>query len=384
MRLAILGGGQLARMLSIAARRLDVEPWVVTPDPRAPAAPFARLVVGPLDDPWSWVSVSLCDAATAELDHAPPAALSWLGEWMPTRPGTAAVAIAGDRLREKRFFRELGIPTAPFAPVDTLAGLDRAVRRVGLPALLKTRCGGYDGLGQALVREAGEAQAAWRALDERPALLEGVVPFSREISVLAVRGQDGEVRFWSPVENHHEGGILRTSRALEPGEDAELERRGQQAVRTILSALDYVGVLAVELFDVGGELWANEMACRVHNSGHWTDVGAATSQFENHVRAVLGLPLGDTSSRGPAAMVNLVGTLPPPADLAAVPGAHVHLYDKAPRPGRKLGHVSVRAESGAELAAALRRLCGLVSRAPSAPAPAPPATHATAAAGGIR
>ncbi len=356
MKVAILGGGQLARMMAMSGHRLGVETWVVDPKPDAPAAAVAHHVLGALDDPESWRAIADCEVATAELDHAPPEALTWLARRMPVRPGADAFAVAGDRLREKLLFRELGIATTAFAPVGSRGELEHAISQVGVPAVLKTRHEGYDGRGQRMIRAPEEASQAWQELGGEPSLLEGLVPFDREVSILAVRGPDGEVRFWSPVANHHEGGILRHSRPLAPGAEPDLEQAGQQAVAKVLEALDYVGVLAVEFFEVGGELMANEFACRVHNSGHWTEEGAETSQFENHVRAILGLPLGSTGWLGPTAMVNLIGSLPPREALLSLPNARVHLYGKTPAPGRKLGHVTLRASDDEGLDAALARL----------------------------
>ncbi len=353
MKVAILGGGQLARMLSMAAHRLGVEPWIVDPKPDAPAAAVARHVLGALDDPASTRAIEGCDVVTAELDHAPAAVMEGIADRVPVRPGPRAFAIAGDRLREKELFRSLGIPTAPFAAVDAPSDMPRALAATGLPAVLKTRQQGYDGKGQCSVESAAAAEEAFTRLGGVPALLEARVPFDRELSILAVRGLDGEVRFWSPVENHHEGGILRRSRPLDRALRRALGGAGRQASRALLETLDYVGVLTVEFFEVKGRLLANEMACRVHNSGHWTEEGAVTSQFENHLRAILGLPLGGTTTLGPTAMLNLIGALPPRDALARLPGARIHLYGKAAAPGRKLGHLTLRARSKDALERAL-------------------------------
>ncbi len=349
MRVAILGGGQLARMLAIAAHRIGIEPWVVDPSPEAPAAPVAHHVLGDLDDPRSWEAIAHCDVATAEIDHAPGAALSWLADRMPVRPGLRAFSVAGDRLAEKRLFGELGIDTAPWARAGSVEDLRSALRRIGLPAVLKLRREGYDGRGQRVIRSAEEAPAAWQSLGGRPAIVEGLVDFDREVSMLAARGADGEVRFWSPVENHHEGGILRRSRPLAPEESGSCEPAARRFVSSILDSLDYVGVIAVEFFELGGRLVANELACRVHNSGHWTEEGAETSQFENHLRAITGRPLGSTRLLGPTAMVNLVGVEASPENWHAVSGARLHWYGKRPAPGRKVGHVTLRAATSEDL-----------------------------------
>jgi 5-(carboxyamino)imidazole ribonucleotide synthase len=240
--------------------------------------------------------------------------------------------------------------------VDSRTDLEDAADRLGLPAVLKTRHGGYDGRGQAVLRTAAHLDAAWSALGGVPLILEELVPFDRELSVLAVRGVDGTVACWPLVENQHRDGILRVSRAPAPHVSAETSEAAQRIASALLTDLDHVGVLAVELFEVGGRLLANELAPRVHNSGHWTIEGAVTSQFENHVRAVLALPLGETGGRGVSAMVNCIGALPDASSVLAITGAHLHDYGKEPRPGRKLGHVTIIADSDAELDARLAQL----------------------------
>jgi 5-(carboxyamino)imidazole ribonucleotide synthase len=274
-------------------------------------------------------------------------------------PPPVALDVAQDRLREKELCRRLGIGTPAFAPVDDRAGLDRAAKELGLPAVLKTRRGGYDGKGQVVLRESDDTERGWAEVGGVPLILEAHVPFDRELSVLAVRGRDGETACWPLVENHHEGGILRRSFAPAPDLSARLQQSGEQLAGRMLDELEYVGVLAVELFDVAGELLVNELAPRVHNSGHWTIEGAVTSQFENHLRAILGWPLGSTAAVGVNAMVNCVGALPDPSAVLAVPGAHLHDYGKAPRPGRKVGHVTVTAGDAEELRGRVARLAGM-------------------------
>jgi 5-(carboxyamino)imidazole ribonucleotide synthase len=264
---------------------------------------------------------------------------------------------------EKETFRTLGIATAPFRAVDDRVGLDAAVSDLGLPAVLKTRRGGYDGKGQAVLRSPADADTAWAELGGVPLILEGFVPFGRELSIIAARGLDGALACWPVVENTHVGGILRLTRAPAPGVDAELQARAVACIQPLLESLEYVGVCCVELFDVNGELLANEMAPRVHNSGHWTIEGAGTSQFENHLRAVLGLPLGSTAARGASAMVNCIGGLPDAASILAIPGAHLHDYGKAPRHARKVGHVTVTATDEVTLDPSLARVQSLVTAA---------------------
>ncbi|MDQ1461267.1 MAG: 5-(carboxyamino)imidazole ribonucleotide synthase, partial [Actinomycetota bacterium] len=261
----------------------------------------------------------------------------------PVYPPPRALDVAQDRIVEKTALNALGIATAPFAAVDSPADLRAALDSIGLPAILKTRRGGYDGKGQALLRDAAGVEDALPNLGDVPCVLEGFVPFDRELSIIAVRGLDGRIAAWPAVENVHRDGILRLTRAPAPGLDDALQARAEAAIRPLLADLDYVGVCCVELFDVGGELLANEIAPRVHNSGHWTIEGAETSQFENHLRAILGLTLGSTAAIGASAMVNCIGSMPDRDAILSVPGAHLHDYMKSARPGRKLGHVTVTA-----------------------------------------
>ena len=352
---AVLGGGQLGRMLGLAGIPLGLRFRFLDPVAGAPAAAVGDLVVGALGDEPALAEVAAgASVVTYEWEGVPAAGARHLAERYDVRPGARSLEVAQDRLTEKQTFRRLGIATPTFAAVDTRAELGHAVDEVGgLPAVLKTRRGGYDGKGQFVLRTAGDLDAAWAELGGVPLILESLVPFDRELSVLAVRGADGEIACWPLVENLHEAGILRVSRAPAPGLDPARQLRGEDVATRLLSDLDHVGVLAVELFEVGDELLANEIAPRVHNSGHWTIEGAETSQFENHLRAVLGLPLGSTTPRGPSAMVNCIGEMPDRDAVLAVPGAHLHDYAKSPRPGRKLGHVTVTAPDDLELTARL-------------------------------
>jgi 5-(carboxyamino)imidazole ribonucleotide synthase len=297
----------------------------------------------------------------------PAAAARGLAGRRPVLPPPVALEVTQDRAREKELCRDLGISTAAFRPVDDRAGLDQAMTEVGLPAILKTRRGGYDGKGQAVVTGPDDLERAWSEVDGRPAILEAQVPFTRELSVLAVRSRDGTTASWPLVENYHSGGILRGSIAPAPMLTAELQQQGENIARAILERLDYVGVLAVELFEVDGELLVNELAPRVHNSGHWTIEGAETSQFENHLRAILGWPLGSTDAVALSAMVNCIGARPAPEQVLAVPNTHLHDYAKAPRPGRKVGHITVTAATPEELDSLLARLQGLPGTTDVAP-----------------
>lgn len=312
-----IGGGQLGLMLGEAGEALGVRLRFLDPAPDACAGAVGELLVGAYDDPALLDRLADgADVVTYEFENVPVEAASRVA----AVPGPRALELGQDRLVEKELFRRLGIPTARFGSVED----------VGVPAIVKSRRLGYDGKGQHVVEE--------KTVVAEDELAEEIVPFDRELSVVAVRGRDGETAFWPLAENEHRGGILAVSRA--PA-DAAPQAEAEAIARVLLDELGYVGVLAVELFDVGGTLLANEFAPRVHNTGHWTIDGAATSQFENHLRAVLGLPLGSTEARGSAVMVNLVGAVPPLERLLTVPRAFVHLYGKAPRPGRKLGHVTL-------------------------------------------
>ncbi len=312
-----IGGGQLGRMLALAGAPLGVRFRFLDPAPDACAGDVGELVVGPYDDPGCLDRLADgADAVTYEFENVPVEAARRVG----AIPGSTALENGQDRLVEKELFRSLGIPTARFGSLED----------TGLPALVKSRRLGYDGKGQRMAETRGPLGA-----DE---LAEEIVRFARELSIVAVRGHDGDTRFYPLAENEHRDGILAVSRA--PASDAP-QAEAEAIATKLLDALGYIGVLAVELFEVDGRLLANEFAPRVHNTGHWTIDGAVTSQFENHVRAVLGLPLGRTDAVGASVMVNLVGDAPPLDRLLAVGGAHVHLYGKAPRAGRKLGHVTL-------------------------------------------
>jgi 5-(carboxyamino)imidazole ribonucleotide synthase len=356
--IAVLGGGQLGRMLGLAGIPLGVRFRFLDPAPDAPAAAVGELVVGALGDAAALTAVAESAAVvTYEWEGVPADGARFLERHHAVRPGARSLEVAQDRLAEKETFRRLAIPTAEYAAVNTRDDLDGAISAVGgLPAVLKTRRGGYDGKGQRVLRRADDVDPAWAELGGVPLILEALVPFARELSVLAVRAVDGEVACWPLVENVHEEGILRISRAPAPGLDPALQARGVELATRVLADLDHVGVLAIELFAVGDELLANELAPRVHNSGHWTIEGAETSQFENHLRAVLGLPLGSTAARGLSVMVNCIGELPDRDAVLAVPGAHLHDYGKVARPGRKLGHITVVADDADTLTARMADL----------------------------
>jgi 5-(carboxyamino)imidazole ribonucleotide synthase len=357
---AVLGGGQLGRMLALAGLPLGLRFRFLDPGADAAAGALGPLVVGELGDEAALGRVTE-DAAvvTYEWEGVPAAGARFVETSRPVLPPPVALDVAQDRLREKELCRRLGIATPEFAAVDDRAGLERAVQELGLPAVLKTRRGGYDGKGQVVLRGQHDVERALAELGADPLILETHVPFDRELSVLAVRGRDGATSCWPLVENHHADGILRWSLAPAPDMPTGLQEAGEQIAGKLLDELAYAGVLAVELFDVGGELLVNELAPRVHNSGHWTIEGAVTSQFENHLRAILGWPLGSTAAVGASAMVNCIGALPDPGAVLAISGAHFHDYGKAPRPGRKVGHVTLTARDRDDLPARMSQLAGL-------------------------
>jgi 5-(carboxyamino)imidazole ribonucleotide synthase len=300
-----------------------------------------------------------CDVVTIEVEHVPVESLAWLAERLPVHPSPEVVAVGQDRLFEKQRLAELGIPTAPWA--------DAAVLDHGFPegTILKRRTGGFDGRGQLRLAPSASPAAIAAARDElaAPAVAEGIVAFERELSVVAARTPAGDVAVYPVVENRHAGGILRETIAPAPGLSSRLQDAAAGLVIDLMDDLEHVGILALELFEVDGALLANELAPRVHNSGHWTIEGAMTSQFEQHLRAICGHPLGDTRLHGPAAMVNLIGTEPEPRDVLAVAGAHLHRYGKEPRPDRKIGHVTVVGKDAAERDVRLAAVRAVVEQA---------------------
>jgi len=355
--IGILGGGQLGYMLALAGYPLGLHFRFLDPSPEAPVGRIAQRVTADYGDQAALEKfASGLELVTYEFENVPVEAANFLAERVPVYPPPAALEAAQDRLAEKSLFRKLNIATTEFAAVSNSSELDAAVKTIGLPAVLKTSRMGYDGKGQWILRTAEDVAKAKSEMPLVALILEGFVPFTRELSVLAVRSRNGETAIYPLVENHHRNGILRLSLAPAPRLEADIQRSAERAAHRVLESLKYVGVLALEFFEHEGELLVNEMAPRVHNSGHWTIEGAVTSQFENHLRAVLSLPLGSTGSAGHCAMLNLIGDLPESGEVLAVPDAHLHLYGKSPRPGRKLGHVTLRAASPERLALRLSEL----------------------------
>lgn len=361
--IGILGGGQLGYMLALAGYPLGLHFRFLDPSPEAPVGRIANRVTSDYQDEQALEKFSHgLEVVTYEFENVPVDAAKFLAERVPVYPPAIALEEAQDRMREKSLFQKLGIPTTEFAEVRKRGELDAAVKHVGLPSVLKTCRMGYDGKGQWLLRTASDLEKTRPELPEAPLILEKFVAFQRELSLLAVRGRTGEIAFYPLIENHHRGGILRLSLAPAPNLDASLQSEAERASRAVLETLGYVGVLCIEFFEMDGRLLANEMAPRVHNSGHWSIEGAVTSQFENHLRAILGFPLGSSAAVGVSAMINLIGELPESAEVLQIPNAHLHLYGKEPRAGRKLGHVTVRADQVEKLQQRLAALPGFFHR----------------------
>ena len=356
----ILGGGQLARMMALAGAPLGLRFLVMDSAAGACAGQFAPLLVGDYRDESALAEfASKVDVATFDFENVPAESAEWLAQRVPVFPNPRALAVAQDRLVEKSLFRELGIPVGAFADVGSLDALRSEVDRLGGACILKTRRLGYDGKGQFRIKSPADVDAAWQALGAQAGtvglIVEAFIPFERELSVVAVRGRDGEFRTWPLTENWHVDGVL--SASLAPAHvEAALAEAAYAHARRLAESLDYVGVFALELFYRDGELLANEMAPRVHNSGHWTIEGAETSQFQNHLRAVLGLPLGETRTLGHACMLNWIGEMPDAASVLQEAGGHWHDYGKEPRAGRKVGHATLRADDAVALAHALARV----------------------------
>jgi 5-(carboxyamino)imidazole ribonucleotide synthase len=355
----ILGGGQLARMMALAGAPLGLRFLVMDTSGDACAGQFVPMVVGDWRDENALAEFAeRVDVATFDFENVPAESAEWLAARIPVFPAPGALGVAQDRLAEKTLFRELGIGTPEFAALETRDELEAAVARIGLPCILKTRRLGYDGKGQFRLKTKADIDAAWAALGAQASkvglILEAFVPFEREVSVVAVRGKDGEFRAWPLTENWHRDGILSASMA--PARQAEaLEPQALAFAQKVADSLGYVGVFALELFVHNGQLLANEMAPRVHNSGHWTIEGAETSQFENHLRAVLGLPLGSTRPVGHSVMLNWIGEMPASSPALSSPSGHWHDYGKSARAGRKVGHATFRANTRSSLATDLSR-----------------------------
>lgn len=367
MILGVLGAGQLGRMLALAGVPLDIRCRFFDHNADAPAAAVGDLVRAEFEDTAAIDRfTSGLDACTLEFENVPVSAVERIASRVPMFPGAKALATAQDRALEKACFQELDIPTTRYQLADSRESLSSAVRAIGTPCVVKSRRMGYDGKGQCVLRSAADQDidGAWAAVRAQPCIVEEFIPFEREVSIIGARGRDGSCVFYPLTQNEHRAGILRVSRA--PAEDTvPIQPAAESALRRVMEHLGYVGVLAIEFFVRSGALVANEMAPRVHNSGHWTIEGASVSQFENHLRAVCGLPLGVPECR-PSAMVNLIGGAPGVREMLSVQGARVHLYGKQPRAGRKVGHVTLVGNRQEDLETRIDRLMALAADAESA------------------
>ena len=344
MRVGIVGAGQLGQMLGFAARSMGITCRFLDPAEAPPAADAGEVIRRPFDDADALAELAAsCDVVTYEFENVPVEALLRIAGRVPVFPPPEALRRAQDRLAEKRLFDELKIPLPRYRAVDSLDDLRTAVDSVGLPLVLKTRRFGYDGKGQYVLKTANDIDDAWRELGGAALIAEEWLDFDYEVSAIGARSPGGESVIYPLTHNEHAAGILR--RSLAPVDAPDLAAKAEAYITSLLTRLDYVGVLALELFVVGDRLLANEFAPRVHNSGHWTIEGAETSQFENHLRAVTDRPLGPTGCRGHAGMLNLIGEIPEAARRLAIPGCQLHDYGKSPREGRKLGHITVVADS---------------------------------------
>lgn len=357
MKIGILGGGQLARMLALAGYPLGLDFIILDPSADAGATGLGEHLHGAYDDEKLLAKLAeKADIVTYEFENVPAEVAKFLSEHTTVYPAANALAVAQDRLAEKNFFHTLDIPTAPFAKVDSLEDLENAMQEIGYPAILKSRRMGYDGKGQVRLKSADDLKEAWESMQGAASIVEGFVNFDREVSIIAARRPNGDIAYYPLSENVHGGGILRVS---ECRNEDPMQQQAQDVVSRLLNELDYVGLIALELFDVQGELLANEFAPRVHNSGHWSIEGTETSQFENHLRAILDWPLGSTAPRGFTGMVNFIGDVVESEKILEIEHAHLHLYDKSPRKGRKVAHASVRADDENTFKTSLKALIDL-------------------------
>jgi 5-(carboxyamino)imidazole ribonucleotide synthase len=342
MKVGVIGGGQLAQMLAQAGEPLGLQVYALVDSEECPAQYNAQLVIGDQNNPNDVKKFAeQIDVLTFEFENVNMNSLK--GLTLPIYPPLSALQIAQDRELEKSFFVEQSVPTTQFRIVNNLKEYLAAIDEIGLPLVIKTCRDGYDGKGQAVLRDKSQAMTTWSAFEGKRIIIENLIPFDKEVSILAVRDKQNHLTYYPLTENQHDKGILRLSMA--PYQNVNLQTRAEQYAEKLITALNYVGVLAIEFFVVGDELITNEMAPRVHNSGHWTIEGAHSSQFENHLRAVCGLPLGNTAARGYSVMVNFIGSEPMIQDVLAIPNSHYHTYHKSQRAARKMGHATLCADT---------------------------------------
>jgi 5-(carboxyamino)imidazole ribonucleotide synthase len=358
--IGIIGGGQLGRMLALAGIPLGFRFVFLDPSPEACARHLGEHICAAYDDKNALNELAnRCDIITFEFENAPAESVAHVSALRPAFPPANALKTARDRLNEKTLFQQLGIPTPAFANIESQQNLDDAVKTIGLPAVLKTRTLGYDGKGQKVLRNSLDVENAFAELGNVPCLLEGFVAFSGEVSLIAARNKQGETAFYPLVHNEHREGILRRS---EPSINHPQQALAEDYASRVMTSLEYVGVMAFEFFEFDNGLIANEIAPRVHNSGHWTIEGAECSQFENHLRAITGLPLGNPAICEYSVMLNLIGSIPEKNQLLAITGAHLHDYDKTFVSGRKVGHLTLRHADKNTLALSLATADSLINR----------------------
>ena len=360
MIVGVLGAGQLARMIALAGYPLGVDFIFLDPSEDACANGLGTHLHGDYNDPRLLAQLAeRADVVTYEFENVPADVAEFLASHTQVHPAPKALAVAQDRLIEKAYFHNLDIPVSPYAAVHSFESLEQAISIIGWPAILKSCTMGYDGKGQSLLKSVEDLKPAWEQLAGVPGVVEAFVPFDREVSIIAARNVSGATVFYPLSQNLHRGGILRVS---ESRDNDPMQQQAEAYILRLMEALDYVGVLALELFEIDAKLIANEFAPRVHNSGHWTIEGAETSQFENHLRAILDWPLGATTAIGKAAMVNFIGGFPVTDELLAIPHTHLHLYGKASRKGRKVAHATVRTETTEQLTALANQLTALADK----------------------
>ena len=364
MKIGVLGAGQLGRMLALAGLPLEMS-FSFYDTSGAPSVGLGEVIVdkggsgSELDK-----FLQQVDVVTYEFEHLPLELTKAIESKKPLHPSSESIRVCQNRIKEKALFKELGIPTAEYRIATNAKELESAAEELGCPVVAKSVTEGYDGKGQAVLRDSAEAEAAWTAINHDSLIVESFVNFSRELSIIAARSTSGEVAFYPLAENSHHEGILRYSIAPAPKVSEPIQRQAQEYIKALLNELNHVGILTLELFETADGLLANEMAPRVHNSGHWSIEGAASSQFENHLRAITGLPLGDTQANKPTCMINIIAEKGDKESILKLPYAHLHLYGKSERKGRKLGHVTVQADSYEELVWRVRNVASFLPGSP--------------------
>ncbi|MDX1452525.1 MAG: 5-(carboxyamino)imidazole ribonucleotide synthase [Oleiphilaceae bacterium] len=365
-KIGVLGAGQLGRMLALAGYPLELD-FAFFDTTGSPSVGIGEVTIdteADLSNPELKNFLDNVDVVTYEFEHLPVALTDYIEQHKTLYPPSRSIRICQHRSEEKSLFKSLGIPTPEYRIIDTLDGLKQAVSELGTPVVSKTTTEGYDGKGQFVIRDPEQCEEAWSAIGNRELIVEAFVPFERELSIIAVRDAQDNMVVYPLAENRHHEGILRYSTAPAPRISEDLFHEAESYIRTLMHEMEHVGVLTLELFEVDGKLLANEMAPRVHNSGHWSMEGAYCSQFENHLRAIAGLPLGNTEAQGFTCMVNIIGEKGDTEQILALPYAHLHLYGKEERPGRKLGHVNVRADSLEELKWRVQNVASLLPGSP--------------------